>query len=660
MKKIISILLLISTLFLMCACDDVVSTDPTDTSTSKPTVGTPIIEDTTLKSAVGLADENGVYTVPDGITFICEGAFANDETLKEVIIPSSVTEIGSGAFYACTSLEKVTMTDSVTSIGAMAFYACLSLSDITLSENIEILRNQTFGYCQALESFTVPSKVKTIESACFYGCISIKEFVLPSTIESIGAAAFIGCISASKFTGFENTKITSISESLFSNCTALFEIKLPETVTSIGTGAFYECTNLMDIDLPSGIKEVGAVAFSYTPWYRENTDPYLIIGDGVLIKCNVNPNSASIPGTIDLTGLGIKYIGNSCFMNGSASDYGSDNGYDYHSYIKHIIVPEGVETIGAYAFFGCINTVDITLPSTLKMIGASAFYGIVNTSYSNATVSFENCTSLETIGTYAFYGCYGIKDIDLADSVKYIGSEAFTETYAYYDFIEKAAISSNIDDKYKIVAENILLWGYVGKDDTSIDVPSGVKYIAGGAYGGWMSPIVYTDYENADISEAIKVKNRITNNIKEINLPDGLLYIGDSAFVRITALSSIVIPDSVEIIDSSAFEKCGYVTSIKLGKNLVTIGSYAFANTSASSVALPDGLMALGSGAFSECTNLKELKLPENIVSLGSAIVDSSCTSLKTVYMPMSFRSSVLLLIEAQNDGMIINYYNEK
>lgn len=662
MKKIISILLMISALFLMCACDEVVSTDPSDTSSNKPHVGDPIVEDTTLKSAVGLADENGVYVVPDGITFICEGAFANDTTLRKVVIPDSVKEIGSGAFYACTSLEKVTMTDSVESIGSMAFFACISLSDITLSKSITTIRNQTFGYCGALESFSVPEGVVSIEPMCFYGCTAIREFYLPSTLESVGSSAFIGCISVGKFTGLENTKLETISDGMFSSCTSLFEIKLPETVRTIGSGAFAGCTNLMNIDLPSGIEDVGAVAFSYTPWYRENTSPYLIVGDGVLIKCNVNPNSAGVPGTIDLTGLGIKKIGNSCFMNGAASDYGSENGYEYHSYIKHIIIPEGVDSIGAFAFFGCVNTEDISLPSTLKSIGVSAFYGIVNSSssYSKATVSFEKCKELEVIGSMAFYGCSGIEDVVLPESVKYIGSDAFTETRAYYDFIENGAESTDPDDKYKIVAGDVLLWGYVGKDDTSIDIPSNVKYIAGGAYGGWLSPIVYPDFENASVSEAVKVKNRITYNIKNVSIPDGVVYIGDSAFTRIIGLESIVIPDSVEIVDSSAFDKCGSVTSIKLGKNLVSIGSYAFATTAITSVELPKGLTALGSGAFAECINLKELKLPEDISSLGSAIVDATCTSLQTVYMPMSFRPSVLLIIEAQNSGMNINYYNEK
>ena len=142
MKRLISIVMILSMLLAFAACDntpDVTSGTTGGQTTPIYVANDPVIEGTTLKSGVGCADENGVYTIPEGITFICEGAFANDTSLKEVIIPEGVEKIGSGAFYACTSLEKVTMADSVKELGTCAFLGCISLGDVALSSSLRAL-----------------------------------------------------------------------------------------------------------------------------------------------------------------------------------------------------------------------------------------------------------------------------------------------------------------------------------------------------------------------------------------------------------------------------------------------------------------------------------------------------------------------------------------
>lgn len=54
--------------------------------------------------------ENGIITIPDGVTTIGAGAFKYCNGLTSVTIPSSVTYIGIMAFFQCRNLTTVTFT----------------------------------------------------------------------------------------------------------------------------------------------------------------------------------------------------------------------------------------------------------------------------------------------------------------------------------------------------------------------------------------------------------------------------------------------------------------------------------------------------------------------------------------------------------------------
>ena len=73
-----------------------------------------------------VAGVNGDVTIPDGVTWVFEGAFLGYSGLTSVTIPDSVTSIGDGAF-ACTGLTTVTIGNGVTRIGEKAFDSCLGL-----------------------------------------------------------------------------------------------------------------------------------------------------------------------------------------------------------------------------------------------------------------------------------------------------------------------------------------------------------------------------------------------------------------------------------------------------------------------------------------------------------------------------------------------------
>ena len=64
------------------------------------------------------------------------------------------------------------------------------------------------------------------------------------------------------------------------------------------------------------------------------------------------------------------------------------------SKVEELVIPEGVEKIGAGAFLGCKNLKKVTLPSTLRDFGYGGSWPNRNPQYSAV---FDNCTLLEEV-----------------------------------------------------------------------------------------------------------------------------------------------------------------------------------------------------------------------------------------------------------------------
>ena len=69
-----------------------------------------------------------------------------------------------------------------------------------------------------------------------------------------------------------------------------------------------------------------------------------------------------------------------------------------------VVVPDGVTTIGSFAFDGCSSLTSITVPNSVTTIGEMAFYGCS----SLTSISLPNMFGRDgdtTIGKYAFKNC---------------------------------------------------------------------------------------------------------------------------------------------------------------------------------------------------------------------------------------------------------------
>ena len=237
-------------------------------------------------------------------------------------------------------------------------------------------------------------------------------------------------------------------------------------------------------------------------------------------------------------------------------------------------LPQGITTLGDYAFYKCTSLTSIDLPDKVTSIGGFAFTAC------NALESIDLPDGLESIGNNAFAGCNSLTSIDLPEGLKSI------ETYTFYNCTSLTSITlpDGLESIGNYAFQSCILL-------TSIDLPEGLKSTGNSAFMNCTS-------------------------LTSIDLPEGLTTIGNNAFSKCTALTSIDLPDGVTTIGNSAFYNCTSLTSIDLPEGLTSIGVYAFQScTSLTTVTCQaTGVPDLGVDAFKDCSKLANIYVPAGSV----------------------------------------------
>jgi len=272
-------------------------------------------------------------------------------------------------------------------------------------------------------------------SAAWRSCrTSIVKVVIGNGVTSIGDNAFGGCDSLTSIT--IPNGVTSIGGSAFSYCTSLTSITIPDSVTSIGEGAFLWCIGLTSVHINSLAAWCG-ISFSYDTSNPLHYAHNLYIG-GNLVQELIIPDGVTSIGSYafdycnSLTSITIS--------NSVTSIRG--RAFSYCTSLTSITIPDSVTSIGSYAFNYCTSLTSITIPDSVTSIGEGAFYNC--TSLTSITIpnsvtsirrgAFEGCNNLTSvtipnsvtsIGDNAFGGCYSLTNITIPDSVTSIGVYAF-------------------------------------------------------------------------------------------------------------------------------------------------------------------------------------------------------------------------------------------
>ena len=126
-------------------------------------------------------------------------------------------------------------------------------------------------------------------------------------------------------------------------------------------------------------------------------------------------------------------------------------------------------------------------------------------------------------------------------------------------------------------------------------------------------------------------------NLYEVELPEGLSYIGARAFCDSPYLDEVKIPSTVTKIKQSAFSGCTGLTKIELPPQLEEVGYNSFYGCSGlTEITIPSSVKTIRSGAFEECYNLESVTLSEGIGEIGTEAFKR--TNLKSLNIPKSVK----------------------
>ena len=571
-------------------------------------------------------DENGIYY------YSVTGHSSYDYGQQiEIVIPAElggcpVRSIGERAFSFCAS-TSITIPSSVTSIGSYAFNGCYDLTSVTISSSITSIGLNAFS-----------SYVKDVK------CIIMdySELCNNPIAKALDVSASIQLIDNE---GNEITEyiipegVTSISDYAFRNCKGLTSITIPSSVTSIGEDAFKGCKGLASITIPSSVTSIGKDAFS-----SYVKDVKCIIMDYSEL-CN-NPIAKAFA----------KLYGESASIQ-LVDNEGNE--------ITEYIIPEGVTSIGEYAFYGCSSLSSVIVP--------------------------EGVTS---IGEYAFRNCSGLTSITIPNSVTSIGSYALWDCSSLKMVISKISTPFGIGGAFNDVSTNQATL-VVPKDsrDNYMNVYGwndfAFIYEEGETMYDWEQVdeqgVKYTLRQDEDGSKYYLVTGHTDELSAEVEIPADLggcpvRNIGESAFRNCESLESITIPNSVTSIGANAFGNCGELATVKLSNKLVTIGEYAFSMCGRlSSITIPNSVTSIENGAFRHCGSLSSITLPNKVTSISDATFEycnaltfakmgenvtsigarafQGCSSLTSIALPEAlesigdnaFASSALVSIDVPN-----------
>ena len=219
------------------------------------------------------------------------------------------------------------------------------------------------------------------------------------------------------------------------------KIVLPDTIVKIGNHALH-AYDLIDVNLPNGLKEIGDFAFCGTSLTNiEIPDSVTTIGENAFQHSD-KLESVVLPKDLSTIPYMMCYACSSLKNVEWPSNFIVDRWAFAHCGFIDLTLPQGVRSIGEYAFYSCDNLKSIFLLSTVESIGQSAFQdcGVLRKVELPDSLTvlegaiFSGCSALEEIHLsnalveiegQAFYKCNALVSIQIPSNVVNIGKRAF-------------------------------------------------------------------------------------------------------------------------------------------------------------------------------------------------------------------------------------------
>lgn len=287
-----------------------------------------------------------------------------------VVYEGTVTEIAGDAFRAVgsanTNLTSITIPESVTSLAANAMRRSTALKEVNFAgtPTLTTIGTYAFADCSSLTGFTVPASVTTIKDHAFDGCSAMTAFEVPVGVTEIGGQAFGNCSELATFTFAEASTLTSIGKSAFYKCAKLTEITFPESLTTLG-GELFNGAGVTSIFIPKNVNS---------------------IGEGLTYACSVASIAVDAENETYDSRDGCNAVIETATNKLIAGSFNT-------------VIPEGVVTIGTFAFAQFADTFSLVIPESVTTLE----FGAIHMCAGLTTVTIPS--GITSIDMMTFGGC---------------------------------------------------------------------------------------------------------------------------------------------------------------------------------------------------------------------------------------------------------------
>lgn len=336
-----------------------------------------------ILSYTGTAEHLIIPTEIEGmpVTSIGDGAFAENTTLKTLIIPESVTRIGTGILAGCEALNAL-QTPLIGKDKDAVQYLGYLFGATTHEDNARDIP-------ASLKCFCLMGEWQTLPAYALFDCNDLICLGLPETLTIIEKFALYNCASLRQIDSLE--RIVTFGDRAMMNCSSLQTVTLGSTLQTVGFGAFEGCESIRAMKLPF----VGKTK-------TENTYLGYIFGAA-------QPDFAKGFYPDDLARI---------TLTGNCQTLGNYAFFECET-LKEIALPEGLTTIGVRAFYGCESLWKVELPDSVTTLRELAFANCD----ALTTIHFGN--GLVEIGINAFFNCDSLIEIKLPNTLKTVPASCF-------------------------------------------------------------------------------------------------------------------------------------------------------------------------------------------------------------------------------------------
>ncbi len=340
----------------------------------------------------------------------------------------------------------------------------------------------------------------------------------------------------------------------------------------------------------------------------------------------------------------------------------------YGGSVTKVVIEDGVTSLGEWAFHGCMNIRELTIPGSLNSVRSNshaAFAGCVNIEKVNITYG--------TNGTVFDYDAYPVndrwyqntpwyqsrnvlKEINFADGIKGIGSDAFRElnitsvaipdsvagfgNHTFYNCAKLTELTYPIslrpfcDEKYPA------FHGCGAIQKVTLTNGNGVPY----DYCDWEDYPQYGNLApwnmNPDITKTVVIADNVSKlgrcmfwgcNLKELTIPVSINLEDDFAFDPIRDVGKEKNYKNLEKLtftkgsgrgcDYEFYDQDGkfcpwhhatYLDSVTLEEGVTHIGEQMFCSCKIGDLTIRDANISFGSSAFRTCA-IKHLTIPISV-----------------------------------------------